>query len=427
MRCRSTALLAFVAMIVFGTPLAVAQGKPKVAILGLQVVAEGEVDEGTSKLARDLTFNLRNRAQRGDGPYALAPNSQKELLEMKLLGGCMNEDNECMAKIGKDLGAEFLMWGKVERRADGYQVTLSLLDVVAKAMVRTTTELIQLDDTSKARVGFWSRTLYGRLVGLPDKGTLVVKVANAQSGTVYIDGQAQGTLAGGQAKIAGLSEGNHELRIEAAGFETATREVGIQAGETLELPVSLVPATGGGGDGGNGGNAGGGPVDGGGSSRGGVRMLFYASLATTAGLGAGGYWFRIRKNGDFQEEVQDLTRTWQGANRASVDANGELGRATDNNICKDIRVKNPGDDAGLQGIQGRCDEGQSAVTTGNILLIGAGVTATVSAFLLYKAFIASDDSSDERMSAGKRRQQPAFVIVPEVAPGYVGAGMALSF
>jgi hypothetical protein len=101
----------------------------KIAILGLEVV--GTINEVTVRVARDLTAALRARA--ASGPYAIAPNSDKELIDEKLMHNCDDERKECMAKIGRKLNADHLLYGRIEPRsqggATGYQVSLRLLDV----------------------------------------------------------------------------------------------------------------------------------------------------------------------------------------------------------------------------------------------------------------------------------------------------------
>ena len=83
----------FTAIAFIGTT-GVALAKPQVAILGLEVVDEGGLDAKIVKLATSLTAALRKRASLGAGPYKLAPNGNKDLLEMKLLGGCDDEGRD---------------------------------------------------------------------------------------------------------------------------------------------------------------------------------------------------------------------------------------------------------------------------------------------------------------------------------------------
>ena len=56
-------------------------GKPKIAILGLEVIpgASGAVEPAVTQAARDITTDLRQRMQSEASPYSLAQNSTREL------------------------------------------------------------------------------------------------------------------------------------------------------------------------------------------------------------------------------------------------------------------------------------------------------------------------------------------------------------
>jgi hypothetical protein len=101
----------------------VAAAKPKIAILGLEVI--GSLDPEQVKLARQLTNGLRERASAGTGPFELAPSSDKELVDEKLMNNCDTEALACMAPIGLALRTEYLMYGKIEKVDKGYHVTIS--------------------------------------------------------------------------------------------------------------------------------------------------------------------------------------------------------------------------------------------------------------------------------------------------------------
>jgi hypothetical protein len=130
---RSLVLLITLVTMAIARPVA---AKPSVAILGLEVTdtgsASGGVDAKSTQFASTLTDVLRQRAKGASGPFSLAPGSDKDLVEMKLLSGCDNEANDCMGQIGVDLAADLLLFGHVEKQAKGYQVSLKLLNVSAK-------------------------------------------------------------------------------------------------------------------------------------------------------------------------------------------------------------------------------------------------------------------------------------------------------
>ncbi len=108
-----------------------ARGQRNIAVLGLEVV--GVVDVESVRVARELTADLRSRA--ASGPYAIAPNSDKELIDLKIMHNCTDERRECMTNIGRSLNADYLLYGRIERRSQGappvvgYQISLRLLDI----------------------------------------------------------------------------------------------------------------------------------------------------------------------------------------------------------------------------------------------------------------------------------------------------------
>jgi hypothetical protein len=231
--------LAFVGMAV--TPRdAHAQPKKKVAVLGLELKDDGSgIDERSANIARLLTEALRRRAKQPNGPYNLSPGSDKELVDAVLLAGCGSPDKDCMVKIGADMVADFLIYGKMEKQGKGFQVTLTLLDVGAKANVRTLSDIIPSGDTGDIALERWGKSLYARLAGESNKGAVRV-VANVDSGQVFIDGQPKGNLVKGQARIAGLDEGKFKLRVESDGA-IKEQSITINGGETTEVDIKLTP------------------------------------------------------------------------------------------------------------------------------------------------------------------------------------------
>src|SRR5262245_48389196 len=100
-----------------------ALAKPTIAVLGLEVV-DASPTAADTQVAKDLTDGLRARAHLTSGPYTLAPNAEKELIDLKLLTNCDTEEKACMAQIGQQLGAELLMYGNIKKDGKAYQVTL---------------------------------------------------------------------------------------------------------------------------------------------------------------------------------------------------------------------------------------------------------------------------------------------------------------
>ncbi|KAB2893226.1 MAG: PEGA domain-containing protein, partial [Kofleriaceae bacterium] len=213
-------------------------GKPSIAILGLEIVDDGSMDAKATQFAEALTEALRQRARAGTGPFALAPGSDKNLIEMKLLSGCESEANACMAAIGAELAADRLLYGKVEKRSNGYQVSLKLLNVETKSAERSTTEVVPFGEASGAALTNWGKKLYAKITGATTQGTLVVK-ANVDAGTVFLDGEARGNIVGGTARITGLDAGDYKLAVEADCYLRHEGKVTVEGGKDATQKVDL--------------------------------------------------------------------------------------------------------------------------------------------------------------------------------------------
>ena len=138
------------------------------------------------------------------GQYQLAPGSDKELIDQKLLNNCDNEAPGCMSAIGNQLGADVLMYGQhPEGRASQYQVTIKVLDVGRKAMLKTSTDLIPVAEAQRrAAAGLGEEDLRASSPASSSGGTLVVKLSNADRGTILIDGEEKGNITSGTGTVA---------------------------------------------------------------------------------------------------------------------------------------------------------------------------------------------------------------------------------
>jgi hypothetical protein len=134
------------------------------AVLGLEVV--GAVDLDSVRVARELTAALRAHA--ASGPYTIAPNSDQELIDLKLIHDCPDERKACMAKIGRALHTKHLLYGHVERKSGaaggrGYQVSLRLLNV-DDGQLGSWTSFIPASETSGTKLAEWGRRGHEQLL-----------------------------------------------------------------------------------------------------------------------------------------------------------------------------------------------------------------------------------------------------------------------
>lgn len=228
---------------------AVAAAKPKIGILGIEAVvgAGGKIDDADTKVAKDLTAALRDRASTSS-TYQLV-DENRELVDEKLMNNCASEAPACMGPIGQQMKVDVLLFGSIQATkqggVDGYKVNLKLVNVPKRAPMQSLpNEFIPLSQTKGAALANWTRTAYKRLTGETSGGTLVVKVTNADDGTVLINGERRDSLKSGQATIA-LDEGRYRVSIESGGFRVwEDKEITIRDGETTSKSIELVKADG---------------------------------------------------------------------------------------------------------------------------------------------------------------------------------------
>jgi hypothetical protein len=219
-------------------------GKRPIAILGLEVYDNGSgIDPDTTKAAKELTAALRDRAKAGTGPF-IPVQGEKELIDEKLLNNCDSEAPTCMATIGSGLGAEVLMYGKIEKATQGgqgvYKVSINLLSVPRKQLTASTVETLPVADAAGVKVQTYARTWYSKLAGAGAGGTLVVR-ANIDRGTVILDEDIKGTLTSGTLTLTGVAEGKHTLAVEGTReYQRYEAQITVRSGETTMQSVTMV-------------------------------------------------------------------------------------------------------------------------------------------------------------------------------------------
>lgn len=398
------------------------EAKPSVAILGLEVTdtgsAGGGVDAKSTQFAATLTEVLRQRAKITSGPFSLAPGSDKDLVEMKLLSGCDNEANDCMAAIGGELAADRLVFGHVERQAKGYQVSLKLLNIATKRTEFSVSDLIPYGETGGRALDGWGKTLYAKVTGASNQGTLIIK-ANVERGSVYLDGVVRGNVSGGAARITGLDAGDYQLMVDSDCYLRSETRVTVEGGKDTTVPVDLAKNTlsdcGGGGSKPPGGGGPGltGPVGGPGTTRGsvsstaspgrGYRALFWTTAAITAGAGATWGYAYFGKIGPSEDKWNKATR-----------------EATDD--CKSSSFYGSDADA-----KAACDTGTkwSKVTYVAIPITAAAGAAAM--YFFYKGYVSTPSASTQERVVRRRGSKPAVVVAPVVTARELGGVVQIEF
>jgi len=224
-----------------------AAAKPKVAILGLEVT--GAVDQAATNVARDLTEGMRARAKVGSGPYTLAPNSDRELIDEKVIKQCDTEAPSCMSEIGKDIDTDLLIYGKLEKDGGGFQATIVMLDVKKKTTLKTTFVAVPPGASSDSVRSIAKKT-YVELAPSAASGTAkLVITANVESGSVFVDDELRETLADGRATLT-LPEGRYRIAVEAEGYRRKELTVKLTEDDRATEEFKLTKQGKGGGGGG---------------------------------------------------------------------------------------------------------------------------------------------------------------------------------
>jgi hypothetical protein len=229
--------LTLAALLLFG---GVALAKPQIAILGLEVIDKsGSPTPADAQVAEELTQQLRARAKTS-GPYSLAPNGEKELIDQKLIKQCDDEKPTCMQSMGRDLAADFLMYGHIEKQNNAYQVTMFVFDVARKTREKTYPETIPLSEASGPALAGWARKIYGKLTGQSDACVIVVKTNGVDAGTILVNGAPKGSITNGVGQVNGLSEGRYKIAVEAKDYHRWEKsDVTCSAGQTTNVPAEM--------------------------------------------------------------------------------------------------------------------------------------------------------------------------------------------
>lgn len=386
-------------------------GKPSIAVLGLEVVDQsGTPTPADTQVAKELTEGLRERAKVGGGPYGLAPGSDKELIDEKLIMNCDSEAAACMSQIGTSIPADMLLFGKIEKQGKAYQVTLKLLDVRRKVVDRSYNDLIPLSQANNtASLKSVAKNIYGKLTGQASSGLLVVKVSNADRGTILVDGEAKGNINNGVGQVSGLEEGKYKLAIESEGFRRWEQDITVKAGETQNIPVKLEKAESGGGDiigVGPGGTGPSGPGDEGTKGNPTWRKIFYGSVAL--GLAGGAVWIS----------------GWRTVNSAT-DRLCAIGGYVNhpNDACTSAPTEYVSQPL-IDHENSRGDTGRAMTWIGGITVGLAGSLAVVA---FYEGFIAKSGRSSSEHAMGHRVHRDRFVVTPILSPNGGGATLQLSW
>lgn len=208
-----------------------AAGAVAVAILGLEAV------DAPEEAAEAVTVLLRQRAAAHGGVRLLS--GAKELVEVKLIFGCMEERPGCLAQAGHSLGADRILYGSVRRARDvnGYTVVLKELDVKAGRIDRFVSDVVP------------GRTLHkesAELVRLVQRWLDVLLLKDLHGGVqigseppgcqVMLDGVDVGKT---PLVLHDVPTGQHVAVLALPGYEQVVRSFEVKGGLVHDLDVKM--------------------------------------------------------------------------------------------------------------------------------------------------------------------------------------------
>lgn len=389
----------------------------KLTVLGIEAVDEGDQasQEKTAAAAKHLTDALRARVTAARARFETLPNANRELSEVKLVSGCLDEARDCMVTIGKQLGAERLIYGKLDRKGSNYVLTLRLLNVTGRQIEKTLKNYpVPAAQTNVDGAKQIATELFTQLTGVSITTATVVVRANVQTGTAKVTGGGSAPIVQGVATIEGVPEGPAEVVVESDGYEATTQQIDV-AGPDLRVEVTLpkvaeavVPPT---------------PVgpepDETPARRPGstYRTFFWVSLGATAIGGATWLW-SWQKIKSAESSIDDVKADW-----VVESGNGGM------DACALAQLPGEASDPQAGRVRSACDDGASYQTINRFVgvpLTLVGVAA--SAFFLYKGYLSTDAKSGEASAEveARRRRDRRFVLAPELYPeGGAGASAVL--
>ena len=360
-----------------------ALAKPKIAILGLEVT--GSVDQAATNVARDLTDGLRQRAKAGSGPFTLAPNSDRELIDEKVIKQCDSEEAGCMSEIGKDIDTDVLVYGKLEKDGGGFQATIVMLDVKKRTTIKTTFVMVPPGASSEA-VRNIAKKMYLELAPTATGSAKLVIKANVESGSVFVDDELRDTLSDGRATLT-LAEGRYRIAIESDGYKRKEIKVKLTEDESSTETLELTKKSGGG--------------EGGGIDP--WKPVFAITLAGAGGLAV----YSWLKHRDKEEAAIGLDGTRIG---------GDMGKINQSDCGDPVMTTTP------EKFDATCSYYKKHLYSG----IAAGGVGALALFAGYMAFIRSHDEPSAS-SASRRVRRPSIAFTPNLSPEGGGATMRIEW
>ena len=375
--------------------------RQKIAVLGIEARDEGDSRsrQKSAALAKTLTTELRSRAT--EGGYDLTPGAVKDLLELKLLSSCLDENATCMSAIGKELGADVVVYGHLEKGHAGYTVSLFRLE--------TDTRIVRPIDVP--RVGSGTEENIRKVAAaitleapaapvVPAEPSRLVVSTNVPA-TIYVNGTPRGATADGQPLVVNDLVGSSvRLEVESPGRKRWENSIDLQRG-TTEVTIALEPTTAAA------------PLvppptaetqERPGKT---ARVLFWTSLVAT-GAGVAAFTITGLQVRSIEKEQDQAITEWGTSYKAN-------GVQFPGDACAEARHD------GFAKLVDICDRGQNMATVTNVLIGVTAAAAVATAIFYWRGYLSTSDTEVPRQA----KLQP--IITPEVYKNGAGFGAVIQF
>jgi hypothetical protein len=374
--------------------------RQRLAVLGIEPRSDDpHARQRTAVLARALTDELRARAL--DTGLELAPGSQKDLVELKLLTSCIDEAPACMATIGHQLGADIVIYGHLDKQRSGYVVSLNRLEVATRTVraLDTPKTVIATEDGMRKIA---AATLTSPAIeAAPGEGNRLV-VSTSVPATVAVNGIARGTTGADQPlAVNDLPAGPATVTVEAPGYRRYEGQVAVAARGRTDLTVRLE-------------RAGAAPApapepeapvvaERPGKT---ARVMFWTTLVAT-GVGVTAFTITGLQVRSIEQEQDSAIAAWGDGYKTN-------GVQFPNDACAEAR------NDGYQKLIDVCDRGQRMATVTNVLIGVTAAAAVASAIFYWRGYLASGNPEPAAVAHGP-------VIAPELYKSGAGVGATIEF
>ena len=395
----------------------------RIAVLGL------DNEDLSASTVEDLNSIIRHRV-RGQDTYEVRPG--KSLEEVKLVFGCIQGKASCMARVGRTLLVDKLLWGNVRKHKSAFGVTLKLFDVRTERVERFVSEYVSQKASLSKAIDVMTARLLARE---PGQVRVIVKQQDVQ---VRLGGDERTSIGQGPVIFQGIEPGNHRLQVTKRGYATWSRTVAVRPNQTLSIRVRLKPSD-------SSGRAERDPTrddrwkqlgddlsvaeaddD---SSRSAWRTAFWITTSAAIAFTGASVGFWVAQNGLTGDKEAEIIRL--GQEDPSLIDDPILGDLFDPtaDACSAAAADPANRAESLVGICNNADL-YSALNIG--FAVAAGVSAAVAGYLLYKAYIEDPSPSESASHRGGSRSvsqtsEPFWLVSPITAKGGGGLGLLVVY